>query len=734
MASKGAGTTGKKKKVTTNKRSVLFIYTLIVMGVLAFSAMILYNLVKLSVVNAAAWNDKAAQILEREEPIEPERGKILADDGTVLAANMYFYVARVDWLSKGIKRDTIAPLLPELADSLAVFDPTYTSAQWYERLRHDIREIQTAGDVRAKGAENGFTQEDMDKKGWAKVNHSYRLIKRKLSHNEFKRLQSFPYFNLGRNSSGLYADTEIDRRKPYGSMASRSIGTVEEKDGEVHGRQGLESSLDSLLRGTPGVSKKIQVTYDIISVPKVDPINGYDVTTTINVGMQDIVETELYKMCHETGAEWGTAILMEVATGEIKAISNLELNPAISDDYIEGSNNAVLGFEPGSVMKPISMMVALEDGIIVDGKPVADINSPIVTGSQWNYAGSVIRDPHGGVALSPRQIIETSSNIGMSRIITAKYGSNPDGFRQRLEQMGFFEPLDCGISSARTPRFHKLGNLQRDRVALTRMAFGYSTEIPPLCTLAMYNAIANDGKYVRPRLIKKLSRSDRPDSIIEPSYIRPQVCSPENAAKLRTMLHDVVWGDRGTARKWLQSDAVHIAGKTGTAYNIEEGTTVYGSRKRLAFCGFFPYENPKYSCMVLMLGANRGAAASSGLVLKNIALRMYARGMLNNKPDYRGNDLSDNRPTLHAMMDGDAYKRLGRVLGVRQTRHIVNPTEEAKGSVPNVTGLSVRDAVRSIEDVGMVARVKGHGRVKSQSVAPGTPIKRGSVVVLELVN
>lgn len=733
MATKSAP--AKKKKVTTNKRSVLFIYTLIVMSVLAFSSLILYNMFKLSVVQAAAWNDKAARVLEREDPIEPERGKILADDGTVLAANMYFYVARVDWLSKGIKRDTLAVLLPALADSLAVFDPTYTRKQWYERLRHDIREIQTAGDLRTMGAAKGLTDHQMDSLGW-KENHSYRLIKRKLSHNEFKRLKSFPYFNLGRNASGLYPDTEVDRRKPYGSMASRSIGTVETVDGEVHGKQGLESSLDSLLRGTPGVSKRILLTKDVKKVPKIEPINGYDITTTINVGMQDIVETELYKMCHETNAQWGTAILMEVATGEIKAISNLELNPEISDDYIEGSNNAVLGFEPGSVMKPISMMVALEDGIIVDGTPVANIDAPIVTGGQWTYAGSVIRDPHGGAALTPRQIIETSSNIGMSRIITAKYGSNPDGFRQRLEQMGFFEPLNCGISSARTPRFYKLGNLQRDRVALTRMAFGYSTEIPPLCTLAMYNAIANNGKYVRPRLIKKLSRSDRPDSIVQPSYIREQVCSPENAEKLRIMLHDVVWGSRGTARKWLQDNDVHIAGKTGTAYHIEPGTNTYGSRKRLAFCGFFPYENPKYSCIVLMLGANRGAAASSGMVLKNVALRMYARGLLDNKPDYRAQQpaAGDNRPTLHASLDDDTYKNVGRALGVKQTRHIVKPAAAAAGTMPNVAGLSAREAISAIEGAGMVVRVKGYGRVRSQSIAAGSSVKPGQVVILQLAN
>lgn len=725
-----------KKKVTTNKRSVIQRYLLIVLAVLLFTAAIVYKMVQLTVVQADAWNAKANEILTRVEPIAAERGKILADDGTVLAANMYFYKARIDWLAEAVKRDTVPVLLPALADSMAAFDPSRTKEQWLQYLSESFTRITREGDARKMGHKQGLTKQQMDSMGWPRSNHAFPLLRRQLTHNEFNRLKTFPLFSLYPRAGLLHADKEYKRCKPYGSMASRSIGTVREENRTVVGKQGLEASLDSLLGGTPGRSKKIQVTYNIISAVDVPPVDGYDITTTINVGMQDIVENELYKMCHETGAEWGTAVLMEVATGEIKAISNLALDPRISDDYIEGSNNAVLGFEPGSVMKPISMMVALEDGITVGGIPVSNIDQPIPTGSTWTYAGSVIRDPHGGVALSPRQIIETSSNIGMSKIITSKYNANPDGFRQRLVEMGFFEPLNCGISSARTPSFPKLGDKIWDRVALSRMSFGYTTEIPPLCTLAIYNAIANDGKYVRPRLIKKLSREGMPDSIVPTTMIRKQVCSPENARKLRIMLHDVVWGSRGTARKWLQDDRVHIAGKTGTAYNIEPGTNSYGSRKRLAFCGFFPYENPKYSCIVLMLGANRGAAASSGMVLKNVALRMYARGMLGDNPTYErtdGTKAADNRPTTYASLRTDVNKTLVKGLAAAGSRHITTPQQPAgKGTVPNVVGLSAREAVARLEQAGLVATIRGRGSVTGQSVAPGTPVERGQLVTLTL--
>jgi len=378
------------------------------------------------------------------------------------------------------------------------------------------------------------------------------------------------------------------------------------------------------------------------------------------------------------------------------------------------------------VMKPISMMVALEDGII------SDIDSPIATGTTWMYAGRPINDPHGSGSLTPRQIIETSSNIGMSKIIVKKYGDNPDGFRQRLEGMGFMEPIHSGIGGETTPVINKLGKKNRDRVALTRMAYGYTTMIPPLSTLAMYNAIANDGKYVRPRLIKKLSREGEPDSIIPVSYIRQQVCSPENAQKLRIMLHDVVWGNRGTARHWVQDDKVEIAGKTGTAFANAHGQ--YGSQKRMAFCGFFPYDKPKYSCIVLMMNPDRGAGASSGMVLRNIAHKMYARGLLDSSPSYEVTSKekeSIKPPTLYASMGNNQANNIKRGLNIEMPHMYARPKSSGTG-VPNVRGLNVREAIRVLEDAGLCVRFSGQGMVVGQSLAAGSPYANGQIINLQL--
>ncbi len=692
----------------TNKRHILLRYLVVIGMILLMASMIVYNMVNISIVHAKEWNNKADSLLTRETKLEPERGKILSDNGNVLAANLNFYTARIDWKIERFDSEEFMKNLDALCDSLATFKPgKKTSAQWKEALLEQFKK---------------------------KESSVYPLFTG-LTHSQFVRLKSFPFLNLSRNHNGFYSDPFVKRVKPYGSMAARSIGNIWDDTihGGQHGRSGLEMALDSLLYGVPGVKRRIQLTNKIVDWESTPAVHGYDITTTINVQMQDIVENELYKGCKETDAEWGTCVLMEVATGEIKAISNLERD---GGDYYEGVNNAVLGYEPGSVMKPISMMVALEDGI------VNDINTPIATGSRWVYAGREINDPHGAAALSPRQIIEMSSNIGMSKIIVKKYGSNPGGFRERLEQMGFFDDFKSGIGGEQIPVIAKLGNANCDKVSLTRMAYGYTTLIPPLHTLAIYNAIANDGKYVRPHLVKKLTLPGTDiDSIIPVTYIRQQVCSPENAEMLRTMLHDVVWGSRGTARKWVQDENVEIAGKTGTAYTVRKDGT-YSDQTRLAFCGFFPYKSPKYSCIVLMLGANRGAAGSSGFVLRNIAAKMYARGLLGAndnlddsstpKRDVASKTPYENMPTLYSTTQSTKIDNVKGFINSNKAKVFNNCTKAQSSGVPNVRGMNIRDAVYCLEKIGLNVRFKGVGRVVGQSLSAGTSFNRGAVITLQL--
>ena len=694
---------------TSNKQHILLRYLFVISVILLFTSAIIYNMFKTSVVHAKEWNNKADSLLTKETILPPERGRLLSDNGSVLAANLNYYTARIDWTCEGFSSNDFKANVNALCDSLQAFSENKKSADdWRKELMAQFK---------------------------AHNNKVYPLFTG-LTHSQFLRLKSFPFLSLQKNKNGFYSDPVVKRVKPYGSMASRSIGNVGEvanMEGQ-HGRSGLEMALDSLLYGVPGVKRRIQLTNRIVDWESTPAVPGYDITTTINVQLQDIVENELYKMCKETDALWGTCVLMEVQTGEIKAISNLEWSDKLQD-YYEGRNNAVLGYEPGSVMKPISMMVALEDGI------VDDINAPWQTGSVFSYGGSEIRDSHGAAYLSARQIIEMSSNVGMSKIILKKYEKNPDGFRQRLEEMGFFDAFNSGIGGEQEPKIAKLGNANWDRVALTRMAYGYATLIPPLHTLAMYNAIANDGKYVRPHLVKKLTRpgSDH-DSIVPITYVRQQVCSPENAEKLRTMLYDVVWGNAGTARKWVQDKNVKIAGKTGTAYTVN-GDGTYTEEKRLAFCGFFPYESPKYSCIVLMRRANVGAAASSGVVLRHIAAKMYARGFLGNNDNYdtsskpKDNTLTNTsyqkNPTLFYLGNGSMVSDLRGFLGSAETLMFNAPSRPVSG-VPNVCGMTIREALECLEKVGLNVSFIGSGRVVGQSLAAGSQFNKGAKINLTL--
>ena len=474
----------------------------------------------------------------------------------------------------------------------------------------------------------------------------------------------------------MTVESVLRRSNPYGAMARRSVGGVGQtrECKEVHGIYGLEKALDSLLYGKPGLSKKIALTKDIVNWTDVPPTPGYNVRTTIDIQLQDIVENELNRVLDSCSADWGCAVLMDVKTGDIKAISNLERSKN-GNGYIEALNYAVVGFEPGSVVKPISMMIALEDGL------VDNLEEVIPIGQSWAYAGGrPITDSHYNGSLRVREVIEQSSNIGMARIITRGYDKNPKGFVERLRSIGFLEPMHTGIAGETTPYF----NPEPARIDLSRMCYGYASQIPPIYTLSIYNAIANGGRYVRPRLVKGL-RTESFDSVMPVSYIRDRICSEENARKMQYMLKQVVWGERGTGRS-LKNDKVALAGKTGTCYSVDPETRQYNTaRKRLAFCGFFPADDPQYSCIVLTFYPKRnmfGAASTSGQVMKNIAVKMYSRGLLGNSSDYTQGATGISRAQLYGSTSPTRHKSVRQAAGIHSESHPAAPRKCRRAQSP----------------------------------------------------
>lgn len=684
-----------------NRDYIMGRYIFIMVGIILVAIAVAVRLFSTTVIHAAEWEAKA-ESLNRTRVVEPERGKILADDRTVLAANVNFYVPRLDLRSEGIKEDTLMRYLKPLCDSLAVISPYRTARQWEEQISDAYTHRYTKRGVRSFPIGN------------------------KLTYSQLQRMKKFPFIKLGSSKSGFYYEEQPRRCNPYGRMAARSIGKIayDTVKRRVAGSSGLERALDDMLYGEPGEASSAQYANSIGLWEHKPAKKGYDVLTTINVALQEIVEQELSAVCKSSEADWGTAVLMEVNTGEIKAISNLKYYPKI-DDYMEGENHAVMGYEPGSVMKPISMMMALEDGI------VSDLDATIATGHSFAYAHArPITDSHGMASMRIRDVIAYSSNIGMAKIILRRYESQPGMFHHRLREMGFFDPLNIGISGETVPVVDSVGNKNWDRVKLSRMAYGYSTLIPPICTLAMYNAIANGGRYVRPRLVQRFMREGEPDSIVPLTYIRDQVCTPGNARKLAEMLRNVV--EYGTGKS-LRNDQVAIAGKTGTCYVTEVGRG-YSSKKRLSFCGFFPYENPKYSCIVVMEGANCGAARSSGTVLKNVALKLYSLGMLNNVSDfYASEQKSTTRPTFFATAaDRSNNSKLVANAGIKELKRFRSPRNVTDGEVPEVIGLGAREAISRLEAAGLKVKLHGYGYVARQSVRAGTKAEKGTLVELTL--
>ena len=684
-----------------NRDYIMGRYIFIMVGIILVAIAVAVRLFSTTVIHAAEWEAKA-ESLNRTRVVEPQRGKIHADDRTVLAANVNFYVPRLDLRSEGIKEDTLMRYLKPLCDSLAVISPYRTARQWEEQISDAYTHRYTKRGVRSFPIGN------------------------KLTYSQLQRMKKFPFIKLGSSKSGFYYEEQPRRCNPYGRMAARSIGKIayDTVKRRVAGSSGLERALDDMLYGEPGEASSAQYANSIGLWEHKPAKKGYDVLTTINVALQEIVEQELSAVCKSSEADWGTAVLMEVNTGEIKAISNLKYYPKI-DDYMEGENHAVMGYEPGSVMKPISMMMALEDGI------VSDLDATIATGHSFAYAHArPITDSHGMASMRIRDVIAYSSNIGMAKIILRRYESQPGMFHHRLREMGFFDPLNIGISGETVPVVDSVGNKNWDRVKLSRMAYGYSTLIPPICTLAMYNAIANGGRYVRPRLVQRFMREGEPDSIVPLTYIRDQVCTPGNARKLAEMLRNVV--EYGTGKS-LRNDQVAIAGKTGTCYVTEVGRG-YSSKKRLSFCGFFPYENPKYSCIVVMEGANCGAARSSGTVLKNVALKLYSLGMLNNISDFHASEQkSTTRPTFFATAaDRSNNSKLVANAGIKELKRFRSPRNVTDGEVPEVIGLGAREAISRLEAAGLKVKLHGYGYVARQSVRAGTKAEKGTLVELTL--
>ena len=669
---------------------------------------------------------KVADRLKRDSvDVKPVRGNILSCDGRLMASSLPEFKLYMDFKAGGEEKDS---LWNEKVDSIC------------EGL-HDIFPEKSAAEFKR----------DLEE-GHKIMSQNWPIWKKRVSYDVYTEVKKLPVFNLKPFKGGFHTETFNARQRPFGSLAQRTVGDM--FGAKDTARCGLELSFDSILRGKSGKKKKKKV----MNKYERPPIDGADIVTTIDVGMQDLAERALIDELKLINGNVGVAIVMEVQTGDVKAIVNM--TKCDDGEYREVKNDAVSDLlEPGSVFKTASIMVALDDGVV-------DTNYHVDTfGGIMDMHGAKMRDHNwhrGGYGrLSLPQTLEYSSNIGVSRIIDEHYGKNPEKFVQGIHRLGLAEDLRIplvGSSPARIrmPKMDKTGKhwANWSKTALAWMSIGYETQVPPISTLTFYNAIANNGKMMRPRFVKQVVKNGEVLMDFPPEVIREHICKEKTLKEIQTILYHVV--SQGLGKK-AGSPSFKVAGKTGTA-QISKGAGGYKSGQMnylLSFAGYFPADAPRYSCIVCIQksGLPASGGGMSGVVFHHISEGIMAQDLKLSVADARdslsvllpevknGNILAADYVLSHLGVKTNenwsgSYANGNPIWGT--TSHQNNQVMLTKvdnvqaGQMPDVTGMGARDAVYLLESKEVKVRIEGRGKVVSQSLPAGHQIKKGEVCSLKL--
>lgn len=700
---------------------------------------ILMTIVSVAVIGKALYimtarHDYWMKVAERQKrdsvSVKPVRGNILSCDGQLMASSLPEFKLYMDF--KAVHEAGNDSLLSVKMDSIC----------------HGLSEIfpdKTAAYFRA-----------MMDEGRRKQSRHWPIWPKRVSYNIYTEVKDLPVLSLASYKGGFHIEEFNARQRPYGSLAGRTVGDM--FGAKDTARCGLELSYDSILRGTNGIIHRRKVLNKFLDIMDTPPIDGADIVTTIDVGMQDLAERSVIDELKLINGDVGVAIVMEVATGDIKAIVNME--KCIDGQYREVKNHAVSDLlEPGSVFKPVSIMVALDAGVVDTTATVETANGI------WNMYGRDMKDHNwrrGGYGLlTLPQTLMVSSNIGVSRIVDDHFHNNPEKFVHGVYNTGIADDLHIplvGSTPAHIRIPHKNSHGQYDnwsKTALPWMSIGYETQIPPISTLAFYNAIANGGKMMRPRFVKAVVKNG--ETLIEypPQVMRQSICKPKTLGEIQTILEHVV--SQGLGRK-AGSTSFKVAGKTGTA-QISKGAAGYKSGMThylLSFAGYFPADKPRYSCIVCIQkgGLPASGGGMSGVVFHNIAEGIMAQDLKLDVSDARdsasvfvpevknGNltaaDLVLNALGVKSVLNFQFDRQHNPVWGIAedvpQTRTVKleKRPQVSEKVIPDVHGMGARDAVYLIEKRGVKVRLNGRGRVTAQSLEPGHVIRKGETIQLTL--
>jgi cell division protein FtsI (penicillin-binding protein 3) len=688
---------------------------LIYLAIGLLGAVLLVRIIILQYIQRGKWADMSEKYVYKTSEMPANRGDILTSDGRLLASSVPYYTIYMDTRSSGMASSTWSGGINGLSAGLAQLLGDRSATGWK----------QTITEARRKG-------------------DRYFLIQRKVNYETLKKLKELPIFREGQYKGGMVAQPESKRILPNFDLAARTIGYL--NLGSEGNEVGVEGAFDKDLAGKNGVAIKQRLTGgDWITVEgpnSVESKDGNDVVTTLDLDLQDVASTALLNQLRLNDADHGCAVLMEVSTGKVKAIANLGLQ---SDGYYHETYNYAIGesTEPGSTFKLPSLMAAIEDGVIDTGDMV-DTGTGTV-----KYYNKIIRDTKEHGRITVKQVFEESSNVGTSKLIYEHYKDNPKDFVNRLYAMRLNKPLDLQIKGEGEPLIRYPGDKLWSGLSLPMMSHGYEVQLTPLQILTFYNAVANDGRMMRPLFVSDVMRNGNVIKSYEPEVIINSIASRSTIRKAKKMMEGVV--ERGTATN-LRNANYKIAGKTGTAqiardkYGYKTGMRISYSA---SFVGYFPAENPLYSCIVVVNSPSNGVYFGNivaGTVFKEIADKVYATRFFR---DYRPENKDDIK--LAAPDAGNGYRsdinEVLKNLDVNYRRTADDDwvaTRESgdtiklagvkiqDGLVPDVRGMSLRDAIYLLENAGLRVRYSGKGKVLRQSPEHGARYFDGTVVSLEM--
>lgn len=698
------------------KKDILWRVYLCYLGIVLIALMIVSRAFYIQSVQGSYWRSMSDSLHQRIVPLDAERGTVYSEDGEMLSTSIPYFDLYIDFAADGL-REKKGKRFYDNIDSFSISLSTFFKDKSVADYK---KELQTA-----------FINKER-----------YYQLKKNLTFDQYKVFRTFPLARQGRNKSGVIAEINSKRLNPYGLLANRTIGLSRANAQNV----GLERTYDTLLKGQTG-QRLVRFISGGAAVPvegyEIEPENGKDIITTLDVNMQDIAQNALMKMMLKSESQYGTCIVMETKTGKIKAIANLGRQN--DGSYYEDYNYALRTTEPGSTIKLATLLAVLDEGTVTIDNLV-EVGS---TGSAYVGVRNVTdaeRAPRS--LLTVRECFSHSSNVGMSKLAFKAFSSNPSKYKSYLTKFHMDSHTGIDLVGEENTVVRNLKKNNEGLHAMVTMSFGYALEVSPLHTLMLYNAVANNGKMMRPYLVNRIQRDGVIIKDVLPFVINDNICKPEVIKAAKICMEAVT--TEGTAKYVFKNSLFPVGGKTGTAH-VAGGKVKYGDGVyQASFAGYFPANDPQYSCIVVVKTRPHAAMHYGGQlaapVFKEIADKIFLAYV--NKSTYtKSRIVSDSTSSAYTGFTTDLkniYQSLGLRfndsvkekpwcnINVNDLKSVLTEKNIAKREMPDLSGMGLKDALYLMENMGVKVYVSGKGKVRTQSIIKGSAINKGTILMIEL--